>query len=137
MRMRFTFVLPALVLLLLLAACSGHNDRPPDNGTPWPENLTGTFVSGDSRLVFNGDGVTVQLELSDEMAEKTGLPAGKSDGSYAFLFHNESWRYDLAEGLRITVGDISIRYITVPGSTDGQKVCFDAKDGSQLTFTKN
>ena len=81
--------------------------------------------------------MSVRLKLSGELAEKTGLPEGENEGSYAFLFHNESWRYDLAEGLRITVGEVSLRFLTVPGSTNGRQVCFTLNDGTELKFTKD
>ena len=127
----------ACALLLLLTACGHSGDRPPDDGSPPPENLTGVFVLGDSSLTFNGDGKSVTLDLDRDLAERMGLPAGKSEGGYAFLFHNESWRYDLAEALRITVGDTSQRYTTVPGSTDGGMLSFCLPDdGEQIRFVK-
>ena len=134
--------LPALAFLVLTAvllftACGAGRDRPPENGSPVPENLTGVFVLGDSSLTFNGDGKSVTLDLDRDLAERMGLPAGKSEGGYAFLFHNESWRYDLAEALRITVGDTSQRYTTVPGSTDGKTVSFCLPDdGEQIYFAR-
>ena len=130
-------MLACALLLLLLTACGRSADRPPDDGTPWPENLTGVFVLGDSSLTFNGDGKSVTLDLDPELAGRMGLPAGKSEGGYAFLFRNESWRYDLAEALRITVGDTSQRYTTVPGSTDGGMLSFCLPDdGEQIRFVK-
>ncbi len=134
--MRYRMLACAL-FLLLLTACGHSGDRPPDDGSPLPENLTGVFVLGDSSLTFNGDGKSVTLDLDRALAERMGLPAGKSEGGYAFLFHNESWRYDLAEALRITVGSTSQRYTAVPGSTDGKTVSFCLPDdGEQIYFAR-
>ena len=122
------------VVLPLLFGC-GSRDLPPDDGTPWPEALSGRFVYEDSALTFTGDGVTVTLSLSETLAEKLGLPAGKTGGSYAFLFRNESWRYDFAETLALTAGDVSARFIMTPGSTTARQVCFNLPDsGEQIRF---
>lgn len=136
MKMRISLVLLLAAALLALSACGPGRDQPPDNGTPWPENHSGVYVLGESSLTFDGDGKTVKLDLDKDLAARMGLPAGKSEGGYAFLFHNESWRYDLAEGLRITVGETSVRYLMTPGSTTAAKVSFRLSDGEQIEFVR-
>ena len=111
----------ALLLALLLAAC-GAKDRPPDDGTPEPPALSGVYVSGDSALTFNGDGQSVTLEVSDALAAASGLPAGRHEGTYVFLFHNGSWRRDKAESFRITVDGESYLFRNGLGLTDEDTV---------------
>ena len=135
MKMRICLVLLLTAALLALSACT-QRDLPPDNGTPWPENHSGVYVLGESSLTFDGDGKTVKLDLEKELAGRMGLPAGKSEGTYVFLFHNGSWRYDLAEALRITVGETSVRYVMTPGSTTAAKVGFRLSDGEQIEFVR-
>ena len=106
---------------LLFAAC-GAQDRPPDDGTPEPPALNGVYVSGDSALTFNGDGQSVTLDVSDALAEGSGLPAGRHEGSYVFLFHNGSWRRDKAESFRITVDGESYLFRNGLGITDADTV---------------
>ena len=106
MRMkRLPMILCAALLALALVSCAG--DAPPDDGSPAPAPLCGTFVCGGSSLSFDGDGQSVLLNVTHELSEKAGLPAGESEGTYVFLFHNEAWRYDKAEYLRVTVGSES------------------------------
>ncbi len=135
MKKRIGLVLLLTAALLALSACT-QRDLPPDNGTPWPENHSGVFVLGESSLTFDGDGKTVKLELDKDLADRMGLPAGKSEGTYVFLFHNGSWRYDLAEALRITVGETSVRFLMTPGSTTAAKVSFRLSDGEQAEFVR-
>ena len=135
MKKRICLVLLLTAALLALSACT-QRDQPPDNGTPWPENHSGVYVRGESSLTFDGDGKTVKLELDKDLADRMGLPAGKSEGTYVFLFHNGSWRYDLAEALRITVGETSVRYRMTPGSATAAKVGFRLSDGEQIEFVR-
>ena len=135
MKKRICLVLLLTAALLALSACA-QRDLPPDNGTPWPENHSGVYVLGESSLTFDGGGKTVKLDLDKDLAGRMGLPAGKSEGTYAFLFRNESWRYDLAEAFCITVGETSVRYLMTPGSTTAAKISFRLSDGGQAEFVR-
>ena len=83
---RALLIFSAIILLFVSAACS-YDGNPPDDGTPWPENHNGIFVSEYGSMTFNGDGETVIIDFSDELAQKTGLPAGEQSGNYVFLYH--------------------------------------------------
>ncbi len=143
MMKHYRICLGVLLLAAALSLCScfgfggGNGNLPPDDGSPWPEELTGTFVSGENLLAFNGDGQTVVLSLTEELADRMALPAGESEGTYVFLFDSGKWRYDFAEAVRFTVGENSVLCMTVPGSTDGEKGSFLLPDsGEQIWFEK-
>ena len=103
-------------LTILFAACGGN--KPPEDGTPDPEPHNGEFVSEFGTLRFNGDGDTLQANLSSELAEAAGLPAGEQEGTYVFLFHHGAWRYDKAESFRITLGGKSYDFMNIITQTD-------------------
>lgn len=128
-----------LCCVLLFGGCV--TDRPPDDGTPAPSPLSGTFVyvteenlSDHDTFTFNGDGRTILLDLSDELAAKTGLPAGKQTGTYVFLFHNEEYRYDKAEYFRISIGEEHVQFSVPVGQTDANRVAFYTEEGERLIF---
>ncbi len=112
-----------------MAACA--DDRPPDDSSPSPEAHSGTFVNKDyGSLTFNGDGKSLDLNLTDSMSEITGIPAGEQNGTYVFLFHNESWRYDKAEYFRITVQNKNYRFRNTIGMTSTDTIAFYADSNS-------
>ena len=105
------------LLLALLTAC-GNDNTPPDPGTPEPAPLNGTYISPEGTLIFNGDGESVVLkDISSVLADAIGLPMGESEGTYVFTFHGGLWRYDVAEELRITVGEQTCGLTNMPGET--------------------
>lgn len=114
------FAAVMLLLLLIPAACT--QERPPDNGTPWPEDLDGEFVSEYGTLRFNGDGKSISFELTEEFAEAVGLPEASGEGTYVFIFRNEQWRYDLAETFRIIVGDKTVSLSNIVGLTSPMQI---------------
>ena len=61
-------------------------------------------------------------EISEALAEGSGLPAGRHEGTYVFLFHNGSWRRDKAESFRITVDGESYLFRNGLGLTDEDTV---------------
>ena len=92
---------------------------PRDNGnypavpdTPAPAPHSGLFISDHGSMEFNGDGSTVIIDFDQELAELSGLPEGKQEGTYTFLSgalppHGSfDIRYDAAHEMRITIGDI-------------------------------
>ena len=107
MRKRCVFLL--LLLSFLICAC-GSNDGPPKTDTPEPPALNGVYASEAGTFEFNGDGKTVIIDISQEMAEKTELPEGKTSAQYVFLFHSGSYRYDKAEYFRIIIGDKNYQF---------------------------
>lgn len=129
-------VLLALLLSMLLAACGG-SDRPPDDGTPEPPVLKGVYSGEEGSLTFNGDGQSIILNISGELAAASGLPEGESRGTYVFLFRNEKWRYDKAETFRVTIGDKSWQFRNSLGQTDEKTVAAFMTDGGEaVAFRK-
>lgn len=113
-------ILAAAVLLAAVIFYMLFVRSPRDNGnypavpdTPAPAPHSGLFVSDHGSLEFNGDGSTVIIDLDPELAELSGLPEGKQEGTYTFLSGNLpphgsfDIRYDAAHELRITVGENS------------------------------
>ncbi len=102
-----------LLLVFLCSACSVADNSPSDPGTPAPAAHDGTFVSEHGTMQFNGDGERVVIEFDAGLAELTGLPEGRQEGSYVFLsgdlppHGSYPVRYDTAHELRITVGEQS------------------------------
>ena len=133
-RIRF-FCAAALTLILLLAAFGG-NDAPPDDGTPPPSPLEGTFTSEYGTMTFDGDGKSVTLDLNEGLATLSGLPSGKSEVSYVFLFHNEEWRYDKAEYFRVMLDGESFQFRNALGETDENAVSFYLDNGGTAIFRK-
>ena len=113
-------ILAAVVLLAAVIFYVLFVRSPRDNGnypavpdTPAPAPHSGLFVSDHGSLEFNGDGSTVIIDLDPELAELSGLPEGKQEGTYTFLSGNLpphgsfDIRYDAAHEIRLTAGDIS------------------------------
>ncbi len=103
----------AAALLAVLAGCTGQpklDNHPYEPDTPAPDPLNGVFVSEAGTMTFNGDKTTIILDLEPEFAERTGLPAGHSEGTYAFIqdlppHGHVSVRYDTAHNLDIVIGE--------------------------------
>ena len=128
-------ILLILTALLVCAACfymlflrsprdGGNYPAVPDTPAPDPHN--GLFVSEYGSMEFNGDGTTVIIDFGPELADMSGLPEGRQEGTYTFLSgdlppHGSfEIRYDAAHELRITIGDdsvvIRVGIITVSGT---------------------
>ena len=127
-----------LCLFILLGICACTQERPPEDGTPEPAALDGTFSGEYGSLSFNGDGTTVTLDLAAAGAEALALPNGKTAANYVFLFHNEQWRYDKAETFRIILADKSLSFRNALGQTDETAVAFyaDAAGDQAVVFRK-
>ena len=126
-----------LILILGICAC-GRTDGPPaDNGKELSA-LTGVFSYGENALLFNGDGQFVIIDITPGFAEKSGLPEGKSEGTYVFLFHNGSYRRDQAEYFRIRIGDKNYQFANVLGVTGEDRIGFYLPDMEEkVTFERN
>lgn len=127
-----------LILVFLLAAvpvltgCEA-DDPPPDldnypyePDTPAPAAHDGVFVSEHGSLTFNGDGSTVVIDFDRTLAELTGLPEGKHEGTYVFMSgdlppHGKMpVRYDTAFEMHIQVDGQWAEILA--GITDGGSV---------------
>lgn len=126
--------------LLLLCACQRYDGPPKDEG-PLPSAHDGTYVSDYGSLRFNGDGESIELEVSDELAQAIGLPRGKISGSYAFLIDNPKglYRYDRASIFRLYIQDTAYELRMPVGVTTEEQIVFYAEglnDGKELRFTR-
>ena len=131
-------LLCALVTAALLALFCGCVQRPeldnhpyePDTSPPPP--LNGVFTSEGGSMTFNGDGSTVVLDLEEDFAARTGLPAGHSEGTFDFIqalppHGHVSVRYDTAHNLDIAIGEGEGRlFVTLD-------IGYASEDGSSAT----
>ncbi len=122
----------ALLIAALMTGCA--KDRPPDDGTPSPEPLNGVFSGEYGELTFNGDGKSIELNVSGEFARLSGMTGGESAGTYVFLFHNESWRRDMAEYFRVTIDDKKYSFNNSVGKTDSDTLVFYLPSDSSKEF---
>ena len=130
-----------IVLLCLCLACSFAacvNDGPPKEDTPDPPALSGVFEHQTDTMSFNGDGRSVELDISKEISELTGLPEGKSSGTYVFILQNGSYRYDKAEYFRIMLDEKTYQFYNDLGVTAEDTVAFNVDNDSrtELVFRK-
>ena len=125
-----------LVLLFVMAIglISCGRDIPPDDGTPKPDPHTGSFMSEYGTITFNGDGESILIDFTSELAEAVGLPVEEQSGSYVFLFQHKEWRYDKAERFRITVADDSYDFINVFTLTDKNTIALQSPFNGEETI---
>lgn len=120
------FIIAASGFIFLLISQQTHENRPYDPGTPAPEPHSGLFVSGYGTMEFSGDGKSIVIDFSPELAELTGLPEGRSEGTYDFLsgdlppHGSVPVRYDTAHEMRIAVGDAAAVIDMGTASEDGK-----------------
>ena len=127
-----------LCLGVILALCACAQEKPPDDETPEPPALAGSFSSPAlGTLRFTGDGKSIALELTAEGAGTLSLPQGKTEGSYVFLFRNERWRYDKAETFRVILEDGNHNFRNAPDRTNESTLVFYSDSGEALTFQKD
>ena len=114
------------VFAMMAAGCDTNGNKPYEPDTPAPEAHKGTFVSDHGSMTFEGDGKKITIDFDDELAGLTGLPAGKNEGTYAFLSGDlppngsVEVRYDVAHEMKIITADKSVVIdvgITGDGST--------------------
>ena len=128
--------LASIFMLVFLAGCFA-DDSPPSDGTPSPLAHDGVFSSDYGTMTFNGDGKTITIDFNEEFAEKTGVPAGKTECNYVFLFHNEMYRYDKAEYFRIIIGEKNYQFNNEFGTTNETMIVIRVPEtGDIVTFKK-
>lgn len=122
---------------MILCLCACKTEAAPKEETPAPPAHSGTFVSEYGTLEFSGDGESVTVNISAELAQAAGLPENEFDGTYAFTFHHKLWRYDQAERFCITCGDVTAELVNDFTRTDENTIVFSSPaDGSSITFEK-
>ena len=124
-----------LAAMVMLSAC-GTQDPPPDDPSTEPVSISGTYRSEYGTLTFDTHHV-LHLDITEDFAKKSGLPAGKRDGTYVFLYRNEEWRYDKAETFRVTINGIHYAFRNEVGTTNSRTLAFILPDGSTVSFEKS
>ncbi len=139
--MKKTFIWILIVLMLsVLFGCVNDEKIPQSDNKP--ENLEGTFVNEElGTLIFNGDGETLQFDLTQQGMEDLGLSAEKGEGNYAFTFGNKGLcDYDKADVLSITFNGVTTRLNNVfagETATDSNRIVLELYDPSKtIVFTK-
>ena len=128
-------LLLSVLLTVTLIGCG--SEPPPDDGSKEPPALNGAFqCRGYGRFVFNGDGKSIDMKVTKELADATGLPEGLNAGSYVFLFNGALWRYDRSDAVQITVKGENYRVNTLPGGTDEKRIELLTPDGKTFLFEK-
>lgn len=137
---RLLFAILFCFALSLLAACGG-SDTPPEANTPEPPAHNGAFVSEYGTMTFNGDGRTIVLDLSPELAEAAGLPEGASEGEYAFTFAARGeCRYDRADRLSVSVDGVACVLLNCVGKTTESAIVLQSpltEEYSEIVFERS
>lgn len=127
-----------LTTVFIMMSC-GYKNNPPGDDTPWPANLDGEFTSEYGSLYFSGDGESVVVDFSEELAQALNCPTGKSEGTYVFLFDNKAWRYDKSDTLAISIGDSDYYFKNIFTQTNGDKIVLylpDFNGDEPISFEK-
>lgn len=136
-RQKWILIIVMVFMAAFLAGCFS-DDSPPSDGTPDPPAHSGVFSSNYGTMTFHGDGKTVTIEFTDEFTEKVGVPSGKTECNYVFLFHNEMYRYDKAEYFRIIIGEKNYQFNNEFGTTNETKIVIRVPEtGEVVTFQKD
>ena len=120
--------------MILFCLCACKTEKPPKEDTPAPPAHDGLFVSDYGTLEFDGDGESVKVIITSELAKATGLPENEFDGTYAFTFHHSLWRYDQAERFRIAVADVSYDFINAFTVTDENTIALQSPINGEETI---
>lgn len=124
MKKLISMILASALMLCCLCACK--TEEPPKEETPVPPAHSGTFVSEYGTLEFNGDGESVKVSITPELADAAGLPESEFDGTYAFTFHHNLWRYDQAERFGLTCADVTAEFINDFTKTNEDTIAFSS-----------
>lgn len=133
---RYCLLMMLLGGALLFSGCG--REKLPENGTPEPASLNGTFVSEQGSMTFNGDGKSIRYDFSEEFAATAGLAEASGEGEYVFLFQHGTYRYDLAETFEIIEGENRISFVNRHHVTNENAICLQSPtDGAEdITFEK-
>lgn len=107
---RYISVIAIFATVLMMMSC-GYKNGPPGDDATWPENLDGEFTSEYGSMSFNGDGDSIVVDFSEELANALNFQTRKCEGTYVFLFDHKEWRYDKADTFAITIND-NMSYLT-------------------------
>ena len=119
------FAITAICALVIIRSLTRRENLPPDPGTPAPDPHSGSFVCDIGTLTFSGDGESIEISVSEELAALSGLPQGEHKGTYDFLsgglppFGSVPVRYDVAHELKITIDGSSVILNIGTSSADG------------------
>ena len=130
---RIISALAALLLAVFLLGSCFESEKPPEYDTPDPGPMLGEYVGEYCSFNFGADH-TIRLDISKEFSDSSGLPEGKSEGTFVFLFHNGEHRFDKAETLRITVDGKDYSFMNSPGVTCRDKLAFYLPNGDLVSF---
>lgn len=128
MNKTIAYVQQLLVATSLFGCASCHTNHPPKSEAPNPAPLSGTFVSGNDTLIFNGDEKSISWHLA-ESVENIGV---QGNGTYVFLFNGAAWRYDAAEQFKIFTSENkeATFSISLPGSCNDSTISISHVDPS-------
>lgn len=135
MKRIFSIITAVFLFVGAISLFSCGKEPPPDGGTPEPRPVYGEYIADGSVLIFRADHI-IDLDITEEFSKSSGLPVGKSEGTYVFLFHNEEWRYDKAETLRITIGGVNYTFANAVGTTGEKTLAFYLTGGDIVSFDK-
>ena len=123
-------ILAFALLATFVCACRVSHDGPPKGNGPEPEPLSGVFSGELGKMTFNGDGATVILSLTGEVAAL--CPEGTME--YAFTYGARGLcRYDVADRLVLSKDDQNYQFSVQ--KADGA-VLELSKDGVELVLAK-
>ena len=124
------------LMCMAVCACGGQDDPPPAD-TPEPAALDGEYKNEKGKFTFNGDGQSIIIDIDEELAKESGLPAGKSEGTYVFLFGGGKYRRDKAETFRIRIDEKDYTFRNNPGVTGEIVICVFFGEGDATVFRLN
>ena len=135
--MKRIFAVLLLLAVVVLTGC-GKNDGAPKDDTPEPPVLNGVYSGEYGEFVFNGDGSSIEFTLAPEIAEAAGLPEA-GEGEYVFTLYHAAYRYDKAERMEMTCGDVSGCFMNKHGETCEDRIVLLSPvegDASDMTFER-
>ena len=135
---RFISVIAIFATVLMMMSC-GYKNGPPGDDTPWPENLDGEYTSEYGSMSFTGDGDSIVVDFSEELAMALSFQPGKCEGTYVFLFDHKEWRYDKADTMAITIDDNTCYLTNMFTQTNADRivVCLpEFNDNESITFER-
>ena len=77
---RILSIFVIMLTILTLMSC-GYKNGPPGDDIPWPENLDGEYASEYGSMYFTGDGESIVVDFSEELAQALNCRTGKLEGT--------------------------------------------------------